>query len=54
MSRASAGIKEKSMKRGKMEGMCRESKRDKHPGENDAIMHTVLIVWQLIIIIQHA
>ena len=45
----------KRMKRGRMEGMCRESKRDKHPGENDAIMHTVLIVWQHIIeLIQHA
>ena len=41
MSRASAGMKEKSMKRGRMEGTCRKGEWDEHPGENDAIIHTV-------------
>ena len=41
MSRASAGMKEKSMKRGRMEGMYRKGEGDEHPGENDAIIHTV-------------
>ena len=55
MSRASAGMKEKSMKRGRREGMCRKGEQDEHAGENDAIRRTVSILLQHIIeLIQYA